>query len=338
MRHLIFRAENPLRRIKTSRFFIYPDLNPLDMTKRIILPLIFLCLILPVCVYASNEYSDIQILRSDEKGIVFRYNVPELTSSNLVSGDTLFDILQIDKCPLSRDPGYPQVPARIVIIGIPLESQTDVRVLEGNSLEKGKFNLHRFEARVIKEEEKESRKLQEGIYDKDVFYPEKMVSFDSPTFMRDQKIVRLKIYPVQYNPLRKAIKYYSDITITVDFVGGEKNEGKIEKDLFENVYRETILNYETAKNWRKTRETGLKKVLQVNPFSYSDTWYKITLRDNGVYKLDGSYLASAGINLSSIDPQKIRIFSGGGNLFLVYVIHLLNPFIYHIQFPFILTV
>jgi hypothetical protein len=321
MRHLIFRAENPLRRIKTSRFFIYPDLNPLDMTKRIVLPLILFCLILPVYVYASSEfgssedeYSDIQIIRSDEKGIVFRYKVPELTSSKLERGDTLFDILGIDKCPLSRDPGYPQVPARIVVIGIPLGSQIDVRVSEGNSLEKGKFNLPRFEERIVKEEEQESRKLKEDIYNKDIFYPEKIVSFDSPTFMRNQRILRLKIFPVQYNPLRKAVKYYSDITITVDFSGGEKSEGRIEKDLFENVYRETILNYEIAKNWRKAREIGLRKVLQVNPFSYSDTWYKIILRDNGIYKLDGNYLANAGINLSSIDPQKIRIFNGGGKV------------------------
>jgi hypothetical protein len=284
------------------------------MTKKIALPLIFLCLILPVYVYASNEYSDIQILRSDEKGIVFRYKVPELTSSKYNKGDTLFDILSIDKCPLSKDPGYPQVPARIVVIGIPLGSQIDVRILEGNSLEKGKLNLPRFEERLINEEGQESRKLQEDIYNKDIFYPEKIVSFDSPTFMRNQRILRLKIFPVQHNPLRKAIKYYSDITIAVDFSGGEIGEGNIEKNLFENVYRETILNYEIAKNWRKTREISLKKVLQVNPFSYSDTWYKITLRDNGIFKLDGNYLANAGINLSSIDPQKIRIFSGGGEV------------------------
>ncbi|MDP2960138.1 MAG: C25 family peptidase propeptide domain-containing protein, partial [candidate division Zixibacteria bacterium] len=316
MRHLIFRAENPLRRIKTSRFFIYPDLNPLDMFKRIILPLILFCLILPVYVYASDEYSDIQIIRSDEKGIVFRYKVPELTSSKLERGDTLFNILSIDKCPLSKDPGYPQVPARIVVIGIPLGSQIDVRVLEENSLDKGKFNLPFFEERIIKEEERESRKkLKEEIYNKDIFYPEKIVSFDSPTFMRNQRILRLKIFPVQYNPLSKTVKYYSDITITVDFSGGEKGEGNIiEKDLFENVYRETILNYEIAKNWRKAREIGLRKVLQVNPFSYSDAWYKITLRDNGIYKLDGNYLANAGITHSSIDPQKIRIFNGGGKV------------------------
>ncbi len=133
-------------------------------------------------------------------------------------------------------------------------------------------------------------------------------------YIRNQRILRLKLFPVQYNPARKAVKYFSEITVEVDFTGGEKTEGMMERDLFENVYKETILNYEVAKNWRKTREVGLKKVLQVNPFSYSDSWYKITLRDNGIYKIDGNFLANAGISLSSIDPQKIRIFSGGGKI------------------------
>jgi hypothetical protein len=314
MRHLISRAENPPRRFKTSRLFIYPHLASYYMITRIAIFILLFSLVIPVYASASGEYSDFQILKSDEKGIVFKYIVPELTSSTLERGDTLFDILSVDKCPLSRDPGYPRVPARIVVIGIPLGSQIDVRVIEGNNLEKGKLNLPRFEEKIIKGEGQESGKLRENIYNKDIFYPEKIVSFDSLTFMRNQRILRLKIFPVQYNPLRKAIKYYSDITIAVDFSGGEKGESNIGKDLFENVYRETILNYEIAKNWRKTRETGLKKVLQVNPFSYSDTWYKITLRDNGIYKLDGNYLVNSGIDLSSVDPQKIRIFNGGGKV------------------------
>jgi len=281
------------------------------MNKRIIIPLILLSLFIPVFVCASDEYSDIQILRSDEKGIVFRYVVPELTVLKQSRGDTLFDILGIDKCPLSRDPGYPQVPARIVVIGIPLEGEVNVSVSEENGLDKGKFNLPFFEERVIGED---SKRKQIEISNEDIFYPERRVSFDSPTFMRNQRILRLKIFPVQYNPLRKSVRYYSDITIAVDFSGGEKTEGRIEKDLFENVYRETLLNYEVAKRWRKIREIGLKKTLQDNPFNYSDTWYKITLRDNGIYKLDGNFLANAGINLSTIEPQKIRIFNGGGKV------------------------
>jgi len=284
------------------------------MIRKVLLPLILLSLVVPAYAIASDEYSDIQVLRSDEKGIVFKYKVPELSSSKFSLGDTLFDLLSIDKCPLSRDEGYPQVPSRIVVIGIPPGSQVDVRVLDENSLDKGRFNLPLFEKKVDEINQEKARSLRKDLSNTDAFFPENRVSFDPPTFIRNQRILRLKLFPVQYNPARKAVKYYSEITVEVDFTGGEKTEGMMERDLFENVYKETILNYEVAKNWRKTREVGLKKVLQVNPFSYSDTWYKITLRDNGIYKIDGNFLANAGISLSSIDPQKIRIFSGGGKI------------------------
>ncbi|MCJ7458994.1 MAG: type IX secretion system sortase PorU [candidate division Zixibacteria bacterium] len=314
MPHFIPRVDNSFRRIKASRFFVYLNLNPMTLSKRFIIPAILLGLFLSTCVYASSEYSDIQILRSDQNGIVFKYKVPELSTSRISSGDTLFDLLSIDKCPLSRDDGYPQVPSRIVVIGIPQNSQVDVRVLDENSLDKGKFNLPFFEKKVDEINQEKARSLRKDLSNTDAFFPENRVSFDPPTFIRNQRILRLKLFPVQYNPARKAVKYFSEITVEVDFTGGEKTEGTMERDLFENVYKETILNYEGAKNWRKTREVGLKKVLQVNPFSYSNSWYKITLRDNGIYKIDGNFLANAGITLSSIDPQKIRIFSGGGKI------------------------
>lgn len=311
MRHLVFRVYNPKRRIK-PRFFIYSNLSSFNnMIQKIVLSLIIFLLFIPLSGFASDEYSDIQIIRSDEKGIVFRYDVPELTSLKRTRGETEFDVLGIEKCPLSTDPGYPQVPARIVIIGVPLEGDVNVSVLEENSLDKGKLNLPFYEERIIGEE---SKRRQAEISNQDIFYPERRVSFDAPVFMRNQRIIKLRIFPVQYNPLRKSVRYYSDITIAVDFSGGERIEGFIENDLFEKVYRETLLNYEVAKRWRKTKELSAKKIQQDSPFSYSDTWYKMTLRENGIYKLDGNYLANAGISLSTIDPQKIRIFNGGGKV------------------------
>lgn len=309
------RVDNSVRRIKPSRFFVYPNLSPMTFTKRLTIAVMLLSLVLCVNSFASEEYSDIQVLRSDQNGIVFKYKVPELSSSKFSQGDTLLDLLSIEKCPLSRDDGYPQVPSRIVVIGIPLGSQVDVRVVDQNSLDKGKFDLPFFEKKAVDDESRaKTRKLITEISSQDIYYPQEQVTSDPPAYIRNQRILRLKLFPVQYNPARKAVKYYTEITVEVDFTGGEKTEGMMERDLFENVYKETILNYDIAKNWRKTREIGLKKILQVNPFSYSDTWYKITLRDNGIYKIDGNALANAGINLSSVDPQKIRIFSGGGKI------------------------
>ncbi|MDH4222358.1 MAG: type IX secretion system sortase PorU [candidate division Zixibacteria bacterium] len=280
-----------------------------DMIKKS-LTVIIIFFLLPAYILAAEEYSDIKVIKSDEEGIVFRYEVPGLSFLKREQGEIKYDVPGIDKCPLLQDPGYPQVPARILVIGIPLEGEVNVRVLEENSQDKGKFDLPFYEGSPVRKEE--SIKKREEISSQDFFYPERRVIAEAPSSMRNQRIIRIKIFPVQYNPLRKDIIYYSDITIAVDFTGGEKTEGGMGRDLFENVYKHTLLNYEIARKWRKARETGLKKTLQENPFSYSDTWYKLTLRENGIYKIDGNFLSNAGINLAAIDPQKIRIFNGGG--------------------------
>lgn len=44
------------------------------------------------------------------------------------------------------------------------------------------------------------------------------------------------------------------------------------------------------------------------------TWYKLSIVENGIYRLDASYLSSLGINTSSIDPRTIQIFGYGGGM------------------------
>lgn len=46
----------------------------------------------------------------------------------------------------------------------------------------------------------------------------------------------------------------------------------------------------------------------------SGKWYKIGLSKEGVYKLDKSFLASLGLDLTAVDPRNIRIYGNGGKL------------------------
>jgi hypothetical protein len=41
-------------------------------------------------------------------------------------------------------------------------------------------------------------------------------------------------------------------------------------------------------------------------------WYKIGITDDGVYKMDYSFLNSIGIDLSTLDPKNIRVYGNGG--------------------------
>ena len=264
-----------------------------------------------------SEYDEIQVLKSDQEGIVFKYWVPEplLTKAEINGID--FHQVNIDKCVSSNVPGEPQLPVRIVVIGVPPEAEIKVEISQEEYQERLGIKL----TSPLKIEESEESRLGykvsyqelDKVFMIDRFFPEKIVSSEPPIFLRNQRIVRLKIYPIQYNPQRKIIRYHRQLTISVRFLGGKKEPQRPPKDLFEKIYQNVLLNYEESKIWRKTeKRRGFFKPGAVYPFGYSENWYKIVVRENGIYKIDRNMLIQAGVPVSEINPRTFRIFTGGG--------------------------
>ena len=62
--------------------------------------------------------------------------------------------------------------------------------------------------------------LDQATYSRDAFYPGDLATADDPVIMRDVRGVQISINPVQYNPVRKELRVYRDLAISVSY-GGE---------------------------------------------------------------------------------------------------------------------
>ncbi|UCB52305.1 MAG: type IX secretion system sortase PorU [Candidatus Zixiibacteriota bacterium] len=283
----------------------------------IILPAL-LCLSLQANSSFASEYDDLEILQSDQEGIIFRYLVPDFSRSTIELQGKSFDLFNIPKCCLSDIPGNPQLPVRKVIVAVPPEAELRVEVLEDEGTELPGIDLA-FALTAEPDDEspvgyrpvpmKPERVLNQ-------YYPAGIVSFDSSAFLRDQRIVELEIFPIQYNPSRKSVRYRSRITVRINFTGGRGGTFKSGRDPFERIYQNVLLNYEESKGWRRPPRTKglLKQPGTIYPFGYSEDWYKAVVRENGIYRIDRAMLMQAGAPVTSIDPRTLRMFSGGGKM------------------------
>ena len=63
-------------------------------------------------------------------------------------------------------------------------------------------------------------------------------------------------------------------------------------------------------------KSGMRSMHAYAPNSVlqSGTWYKIGIQKDGIYKLSYSFLKNMGINMTSINPQNIRIYGNGGGM------------------------
>ncbi len=262
-----------------------------------------------------------EVLKSDEEGIVFRYVVPELERRRIEITGKTFDLINVDRCPLSNIPGKPQLPIRRVVIAVPLEAEFSVEIMQMEVTELAGVDL----AFAIKAEQDETspvgyRLVPSKPYEvQDQFYPPDIIAFDTPSFLRNQRIIELEISPLQFNSARKTLKCHDHITVKISFRGGKDETFKSGKDLFEKIYQNVLLNYEESKGWRKSHEERVfMKPSPVYPFGYSDNWYKAIVYENGIYKIDRAMLIQAGVSINSLDPRTLRIFSGGGKVLPLY--------------------
>jgi len=138
-----------------------------------------------------------------------------------------------------------------------------------------------------------------------------------PFFLVQGGIIRGKffgnavIYPIQYNPATKTTKRVTYIKFRVSFGNNPIfSPKKLSNQEIQFLYSVAI-NAGTALNWTnldelKTSRTVINSVLATGDF------YKIEVKEPGIYILTKSFLQSAGINVNNIDPRTIKIYNNGG--------------------------
>ncbi|MEN8764521.1 type IX secretion system sortase PorU [Wenyingzhuangia sp.] len=117
--------------------------------------------------------------------------------------------------------------------------------------------------------------------------------------------------PNNFNPLLKVVTARDDEYYTVRANVMYKNgEGRIIQVQSFKVSYELILGQSNNKNAKIASNSAMNAVR--NSVLNSGTWYKIAVDKSGVFKIDADFLNSIGIDTSTLDPRKIRIFGNGG--------------------------
>ena len=175
--------------------------------KRFLNIFVILSLFLCSSLWAQTEsYEEIEILSSDENGISFTYHTPELKIGkiNLTKGN--FDLVYIDGCITQQEPGNPRLPIKVMVLAVPLGSQVEVTISNAQT-ERRSLNI----APVPQIEKDENIKLgykyiyslSPKVYSKDSFFPKEIIKAEPTMFLRNQRVIKLLIYPIQFNPQSK---------------------------------------------------------------------------------------------------------------------------------------
>jgi hypothetical protein len=261
-----------------------------------------------------------KVLRSDAFGVTLAFDFGDVRLSDVALPGTSGKAVGLADCVRFGAPGLPDLPQLRLLCGIAQQGDVRVSIRDEAVQEVNDCDIAPVPAYVAPEpdnprsgEGKEVPSYRKDIcYARDEFYPPELVFLEATELLRDVRVARLLISPVQYNPVRRALRVARHFVVSLDFArAAQVNDfaGQGRPDPFESIYPELLINGNTARQWKVSSAGTASEPRSF--FDRSATWVKIAIESTGVYRVGYDDLRHAGFNPSLIDPATIQLFTVG---------------------------
>lgn len=291
-------------------------------------PLLALALVVSLIVPATAapaamaEGAGMRVVRSDSEGLVVELETPDyVVEEQEVHGEACarIAVAGYDQGGL---PGKPQLPVQVALLGVPpsAELELEVRPLETMALPK-RLGICPAPKPVVEEDgglvryvEREAQP-DPDVYGRDAFFPLASARLEEVGFARDQRIVRVVMYPFQVNPVSGETLYHRRLSVAIHFHGeAEAAAAVANPGAFDAVLEGALLNYDAARAWRGAPAQGAAVAA---PWLPPDPAYKVLIRQEGLYQIGRSVLAAAGLPVAALDPRTLKMYYGGQEMAIV---------------------
>lgn len=249
---------------------------------------------------------------SDHIKIEFDFDKKYQIVDTLIDGNK-FNLIKGDEYPLRR-PGEPWLPNLYLNIGIPVGTNPTIKVLE---LTQDKIQ----QVFILPCPDSIGQPLSrlnftDSIYNSNSYFPLHAAAINSILNFRFASIAQLAINPLQFNPITRELIRNKKLVLQVDFFSNKmKTTSSISKDdpLSVEIVKSNVINPDRAIGFigelvQFSAEADSEKTYWYNP---SKNYYKIFLKNKGVYRITHDYLVSQGVPISGVLLNKLELINNG---------------------------
>ncbi|MCD6335795.1 MAG: T9SS type A sorting domain-containing protein [Candidatus Latescibacteria bacterium] len=261
---------------------------------------------------ADSPY--VEILESDATGMTLRVRAPELRVKQTIYDGKTLAILNAAGLPTTSEEERPRIPFIVRTMVVPPEGEVAASVIHAVSKTRSigflpphhevplDGSFHPFSPSAL-------------VPSPTGLYPASMVSVRIMGFVRENRVAALSIYPYQVGDGDGTMRVHTEMTIRVDFEQGASAAKALPcfpaspSPPFERMLSEKTVNYSQSKMFRRRRP--VRQALR-KPVAVEDSLrIRIVVKEDGLYKIDWNLLEEAEIDLSGVDPGRLRITHRG---------------------------
>ena len=267
------------------------------------IPVLFLFLLLILFDYSTAQ--TYKILESNEEGIKIQFNFEgDYTLKDTSIDSRVYQLIKGNE-PVERNPGEPWIPDMKVDIGIPFGSNPEIKILKiEKTLLKKKFILP-FPKDDPDYVQMDVNAFDKTIYSANKFFPASAADFDSTFILRYLRVLPLKVFPFQYNPVTNELIRNSRILIQIIYNTGTSGSVAVDDEFTKDILKTTVINpKQAALMLRKVPSYAMNRALGGNYwYDPAKNYFKIYLKNKGIYRVTFDQLVTNGVPIQGGIPS-----------------------------------
>jgi hypothetical protein len=262
------------------------------------------CAALLLALLSHGALGKLAVVESGISGVRFRYSPGRLTTAEDFGDLTTVDFEDADHL---RELGEPDVPLKIVRIGLPQEGGFEIMVSTSPPLLLDGVNVPSVQScgsAVNPSQLRSSARGRVPLTDQSGFWPPAVCEQEEVQQLRDVRMVELRLSPAQLDESTGRLRYYEWVEVDVRFhqlpVSTERTEP------LDGVISRMLLNGSLACKWKTA---GLNK--DINWFARSTDWVKVKVAETGIHVVTGAQMEKLGVSLAGVDPKTLALYTLG---------------------------
>lgn len=149
--------------------------------------------------------------------------------------------------------------------------------------------------------------------------PSEPVRISSDAWQRSQRVVRVDLFPFQYDPVQSTLIWHPILDVTLTFIPNRAvqrlpDSAELFPSSLDHLTENAVINPQSARLWQDPFWQSLAEIPLARSLSttnYDESRYKISVNEDGLYEVTGEDLLAAGLDLQQIDPQDFSISNQG---------------------------
>ena len=185
------------------------------MKKRVGIFVILLMLSLHSHLIAGSLDDSLRVVSSDSEGLILEVLTPEPRFQEVWEEGKLYHRMTVSGFGSTTDIGKPQLPIKGVLIGVPDTSKPKIEVMDSEYLTLSGYNIHPVPRPVMVDNDDNEKRIltyeftrDNEVYNSDAFFPSTIAELGFTGFMRDQRVVQIKLFPFHSHPFSNELLHF----------------------------------------------------------------------------------------------------------------------------------